>query len=346
MMPPPSPLVRDHLNGALAVEGRGCTRLSNRPYLFVDADTDVNIRQRPRMSPLSRKDVRRFARSFAALALLTGVAHPAALAQAQAGRTATRTVTSPDGIRIAYETRGDGPLAIVFVHGWSCDRSYWKAQLEPISRRHTVVAVDLAGHGESGFGRKDWTMAAFGGDVAAVVRQLDLRRVILVGHSMGGNVIAEAARQLPGRVIALVWVDAYRDLGFPRTPEQVRARVARFRTNFVDSTRAFAREVFLPTSNRALVDWVANDMSSAPTDVALSSMEHSFAYGGDMPRTLEALKLPVIAINPDNGPTDTVSMRRYGVEVVMMPGVGHFAMMEDPPRFNALLETAIAKLAP
>jgi pimeloyl-ACP methyl ester carboxylesterase len=297
------------------------------------------------MRSLSTKDVRRFATTLGALALFTGIARSAAVAQAQAGTATTRTATSPDGIRIAYETHGDGPLAVIFVHGWSCDRSYWKAQLEPTSRRYRVVAVDLAGHGESGFGRKDWTVAAFGGDVAAVVKQLDLRRVVLVGHSMGGDVIAEAARQLPGRVVGLVWVDAYRDLGSPRTPEQVQARVARFRTNFVDSTRAFVRGMFLPTSDHALVDWVANDMSSAPADVALNAMEHAFAYGGEMPRTLEALKLPVIAINPDNGPTDTSSMHRYGVEVVMMPGVGHFPMMEDPPRFNALLESAIARLA-
>ena len=63
------------------------------------------------MSSLSTKDVRRFARTLGTLALLTGIAHSAALAQTQAGRATTRTATSPDGIRIAYETRGDGPLA-------------------------------------------------------------------------------------------------------------------------------------------------------------------------------------------------------------------------------------------
>jgi pimeloyl-ACP methyl ester carboxylesterase len=210
----------------------------------------------------STKEFRRVARGLGTVALLTVSARSAAVAQAQAGGAATQTATSPDGIRIAYETRGGGPLAIVFVHGWSCDRSYWKAQLEPISRQYKVVAIDLAGHGESGLGRKEWTMAAFGGDVAAVVKRLDLRNVILVGHSMGGDVIAEAARQLPGRVVGLVWVDTYRELGVGRTPEQVQARVSRFRTNFVDSTRAFVRGMFLPTSDRALVDWVANDMSN------------------------------------------------------------------------------------
>ncbi|HMI58111.1 MAG TPA: hypothetical protein VK511_08685, partial [Gemmatimonadaceae bacterium] len=64
-----------------------------------------------------------------------------------------------------------------------------------------------------------------------------------------------------------------------------------------------------------------------------------------MPHTLEALKLPLIAINPDNSPTDTASMTRYGAEVMIMPGVGHFVMMEDPRRLNQILEHAIDRLS-
>ncbi len=104
------------------------------------------------MSSLSTKEVRRSARTLGALALLTGIARSATLAQAQAGLATARAATSSDGIRIAYETRGNGPFAVVFVHGWSCDRSYWKGQLEPISHQYQVVAVDLAGHGERGAG--------------------------------------------------------------------------------------------------------------------------------------------------------------------------------------------------
>jgi pimeloyl-ACP methyl ester carboxylesterase len=279
---------------------------------------------------------------LAAATLLAGVGRGTAGAQS-AGKT-TDVVPSPDGVRIAYEAHGEGSPTLVFVHGWSCDRSYWREQLAPLSRRFRVVAVDLAGHGESGSGREEWTMAAFGGDVAAVVETLGLRRVVLIGHSMGGDVIAEAARRLPGRVAGLIWVDAYKQLGAGRPPEQVEAFVARLRADFVDSTRAFVRGMFVPTSDRALVERVAADMSSAPPDVALGAVAHAQHYSREMPRALQELGLPVIAINPDNAPTDVASMRRYGVEVMIMPGVGHFPMMEDPARFNRLLATAIESL--
>jgi pimeloyl-ACP methyl ester carboxylesterase len=283
-----------------------------------------------------------------AIAVLTAgiVTEPA---WAQPAKKSTGYATASDGVRIAYDVydaNGTAKPALVFVHGWSCDRSYWKYQIEPFARKFRVVTVDLAGHGKSGVGRKDWTIESFGADVDAVVNKLGLDHVILIGHSMGGDVIAEAARQLPpGRAVGMIWLDTYKQLGKVRTPEQVRARIARFSGNFRDSTRALAHQFFLPTSNPSLVEWVANDMSSAPPDIALAAMYHSFSYNNVMPHTLEMLKLHVIAINPDNAPTDTASMTRYGVDVMIIPGVGHFVMMDDPPRFNRILENAIDRLS-
>jgi pimeloyl-ACP methyl ester carboxylesterase len=285
--------------------------------------------------------------AFGVVALFVGIVAESAFAQT--AKKSTSYATSSDGVRIVYDVydaNGASRPALVFVHGWSCDRSYWRNQVEPFARKFRVVTVDLAGHGASGVGRKDWTIASFGGDVAAVVNELALDHVILIGHSMGGDVIAEAARQLtPGRVVGMIWVDTYKQLGQGRSPEQVRARIARFGSNFRDSTRAFVHQVFLPTSNQSLVEWVANDMSSAPPEIALGTMYHSFSYSRVMPHTLEVLQLPVIAINPDNAPTDTASLRRYGVETMIIPGVGHFVMMEEPPRFNRILETAIERMS-
>jgi pimeloyl-ACP methyl ester carboxylesterase len=259
-------------------------------------------------------------------------------------KTPTSFATSADGVRIAYEVHGEGSPTLVFVHGWSCNRGYWAGQLEPLSTQYKVVAIDLGGHGESGRGRKAWTIESFGADVAAVVKKLDLERVVLIGHSMGGDVIPEAARRLPGRVAGLIWVDTYKELGTGRTPEEVEAFVSKFRANFVDTTRVFVRGLFLPTSDRTLVERVATDMSAAPPAVALGALQSAFSYSRQMPRTLQALHLPVIAINPDNAPTDVESLERSGVKVMIMPGVGHFAMMEAPERFNRLLRSAIDTL--
>jgi pimeloyl-ACP methyl ester carboxylesterase len=265
---------------------------------------------------------------------------------AQEPRSTVGRVSGSEGVSIAYEVRGEGGPTLVFVHGWSCDRSYWAPQLEAFAQEFRVVAVDLGGHGESGLGRQAWTIESFGEDVAAVVEALGLQRVILIGHSMGGDVVPEAARRLTGRVAGLIWVDAYKQLGSGRTPEQVQAFVARFRPNFAATTKVFVRGMFLPTSDQALVDRVATDMAAAPPTVALPALESTFGYSREVVNTLSALKLPVIAINPDNEPTDVASMNRHGVEVLIMPGVGHFLHLENAETFNRLLRRAIDKIQP
>ena len=71
----------------------------------------------------------------------------------------TASVISADGAEIAYDVCGEGTPALVFVHGWSGNRSHWDPQLGAFAPRHTVVRVDLAGHGESSATRTRWTVA-------------------------------------------------------------------------------------------------------------------------------------------------------------------------------------------
>src|SRR5713101_3465630 len=99
---------------------------------------------------------------------------------------------SADGVPIHFTVSGAGSPALVFVHGWAIDGRYWEQQVPVFARSHRVVTLDLAGHGRSGRERKDWTVESFAQDVRAVVDALGLKKVVLVGHSMSGNVILEA----------------------------------------------------------------------------------------------------------------------------------------------------------
>jgi pimeloyl-ACP methyl ester carboxylesterase len=195
------------------------------------------------------------------------------------------TATSPDGTSIASQALGEGSPALVFVHGWSCDRTYWAGQLQPFSRDFRLVAVDLGGHGESGLERDAWTIPAFGEDVAAVVEKLRLDRVVLVGHSMGGDVILEAARRLPG----------------PRRGA------------------GLGRHLQKPRGTQA---------SRAASGIR-GSASHQLREGGRRVRS-------------EHVPT---RYRPVSIEVVIMPGTGHFLMMEDPARFNSILRGVIDKFA-
>src|SRR2546426_672327 len=89
------------------------------------------------------------------------------------------TVTSPDGVQIHYETTGKGRPALVLVHCWTCDSSFWQDQVARLAKGRQVVTLDLAGHGRSSRTRNDYTMAAFGQDVKAVADELKLDRMVL-----------------------------------------------------------------------------------------------------------------------------------------------------------------------
>jgi len=255
-------------------------------------------------------------------------------------------VNAPDGVPIHYSTYGAGRPALVFVHGISCDQSYWKEQVGPYSSDFQVVTVDLAGHGESGLGRAEWSMEAYGGDVAAVVEALDLRRVVLIGHSMGGVVILEAARQIPGRVDGMVIVDTFDDFDSWWTTVEIEEVLIPFREDFVGETRAWVRGMFTEESDPDFVEQIETDMSSAPPKIALASLESALAkmYGRERTTALQGLSVPVSVINADNGPTNVESLKRHGAEVHVIPGTGHFFMLEKPVEFNRVLSAVIHRL--
>jgi pimeloyl-ACP methyl ester carboxylesterase len=255
------------------------------------------------------------------------------------------TAGSPDGLSIAFDTEGAGSPALVFVHGWSCDRSYWSAQLRHFAPRHQVVAIDLAGHGQSDAGRAEYTMPSYGRDVAAVADRLGLNSMVLVGHSMGGDVNLEAAAELGSRVVGHVWVDVYFSLGRPRSASEVEGFLGPLRGDFVGETTRLVQTMFLPEADTALASWVVSDMASAPSEVAINEAGHSISNQEALLQRLATNSVPIVAINFDWRPTDAQSLAVYGIRTVRMPGVGHFGMMEDPARFNRMLDEVIASFA-
>ncbi len=262
-------------------------------------------------------------------------------------KSADRIVKSPDGIEISYSVYGQGSPALVFVHGWSCDQTYWKYQVPEFSRHYTVVTLDYAGHGKSGANRENFTMESFGDDVAAVVNDLKLDKVILIGHSMGGNVIIDASTKLPGRVLALVGVDIYEQLvDTVFTREMMTQFTEPFYSDFSNSVNGFVRSMFRPDADPALVEMVANDMSSAPKEVAMSAFENMFEYSTRMETILKTIDLPFYAVSSDLYPTNAEDNRKYvkSFEARIMEGYGHFLMMENPEEFNRLLEETISEI--
>ncbi|HEU0106360.1 MAG TPA: alpha/beta hydrolase, partial [Vicinamibacteria bacterium] len=208
----------------------------------------------------------------------------------------TGITKSTDGVPIHYETQGQahGQPALVFVHGWAIDRRYWDAQVPVFARTRQVVTLDLAGHGQSGRGRQDWSVAAFGQDVRAVVEALSLEKVVLVGHSMSGNVILEAAKAMPERVVGLIPVDTLLDVDEVTSDAEVKGAIAAFRADYKATASGFMRKyMFSPTTPPALVEAVVKDATSFPPEISVPVLEQSWRH--DARPLLKQIHVPIVA---------------------------------------------------
>lgn len=243
------------------------------------------------------------------------------------------------GAKLAYEDRGTGRPAFVFVHGWACNRSSFAPQAEHFSPHHRVVSIDLRGHGESDRAAENISIAAYAEDVAHLIKQLEPGRVVAVGHSMGALVVLQLAAAHPEQVLAVVMVDP---ASFVRSPEQragVEALAAAVDAGNQELVRQFiVNRLFLPKSDRQLVNDVLALMLSAPSDVFTADARAMLAFDG--PAVAAQCKVPVLhlaATRPFN-PPHLMSQWLPTVVTGCTVGGGHFNQLEVPDQVNAMIE--------
>ena len=274
------------------------------------------------------------------------------LAACSPGAPVTTTTTtsgearSADGVAIRYEVRGTGEPAIVLVHGWTNSRGIWGEHPKTLSSTHRVVTLELAGHGESGADRVNWTMDAFGEDVVAVVDELGLDNVVLVGFSMGGGVVLEAAERLGDRVLGIVFVDTFKDPDHRLSDAEVEQMLAAVRSNWGDTTfvRAFA---FTPDAPDSLIDYAASLMPNQPHEHWFTIF-HSVREWmlSESVAALQRTEVPIAAINTTLRPTNVEAMQRYAPSFTVdtISGVGHAGiLLQRVDEFDARLRAIIAR---
>jgi pimeloyl-ACP methyl ester carboxylesterase len=251
-------------------------------------------------------------------------------------------ITAADGVPIAYGLAGSGQPTLLFVHGWGGDRSLWEGVLQALTPTYRVVALDLPGHGESGAGRQDWTVEAFGDDVVRVMEALDLQDVVLVGHSMGGSIALAAAARTRARVVAVVGVDTLHDV--ESKPEMDDLLVS-LEQDFAPACRTFVASIFGAAAQPSLVSGVQDKMCRARPEVALAIFGALTVW--DDAAALQAAKVPVRCIQGDRFPTNLEGNRRHHADfdVIVLPGTGHFPHLESPEDFERALREVLRSVS-
>jgi pimeloyl-ACP methyl ester carboxylesterase len=251
------------------------------------------------------------------------------------------TVPSADGSLITYDSQGEGETAIVFIHCWTCNHQFWQPQIDHFSKEYKVIGLDLAGHGQSESKRQQYTMQAFGSDVASVVNQVNPEQVILVGHSMGGPVAVEAAKLLGDKVIGIVGVDTfYTGFDYPQSEEKIEEFVAPFKQDFAAASEQLSRSMFTPSTPPEVVNQIVTQMQKDHPEMGVSALYEIFRWNAkNVPSDLNQYANKLKNIN--GAPTGNETALHESVTLI--PNVGHFVAQVKPDEFNQTLEKMIAE---
>jgi pimeloyl-ACP methyl ester carboxylesterase len=252
-----------------------------------------------------------------------------------------------DGIRVHYKSVGDSETALVFIHGWTCNLTFWRTQVPAFEGKIRMILIDLPGHGQSDKPEINYTMDLFARSVDAVLRDAGVEKAVLIGHSMGTPVARQFYRLFPKKTVALVAVDGPLRPPANMKPAYVDQFVARYyASKFKESVSKVVDSMFPKETSADVRDAVRSAMQSTPPHVAQSAMRAMYD-----PAIWEESKIPVpvqaiVANKRQFGSPDYEKYVRKlcpNVDFVVIDGVGHFLMLDKPDVFNKTLAGFLAK---
>jgi pimeloyl-ACP methyl ester carboxylesterase len=273
------------------------------------------------------------------------------------------------GYRRAFRTAGSGP-AILLIHGIGDNSTTWSTVQSKLAQRFTVIAPDLLGHGRSDKPRADYSVAAYANGMRDLLSVLDIDRVTVVGHSLGGGVAMQFAYQFPQLVERLILVGAggvtkdvniaLRVASLPMGSEalallrlplvlpamQVVGRVA----GTMFGSTGLGRD--LPDVLRILADLPEPTASSAFARTLRAVVDWRGQVVTMLDRCYLTQSVPVQLIWGSADSVIPVSHAQMahaampGSQLEIFDGSGHFPFHDDPDRFVEVLEQFISSTEP
>jgi pimeloyl-ACP methyl ester carboxylesterase len=276
-----------------------------------------------------------------------------------------KTVTL-HGRETGYLSAGAGPV-LLLVHGMAGTCENWRDVIEPLARRHTVIAPDLPGHGVSAGGPGDYSLGNLASGLRDLLLVLGHERATLVGHSLGGGIAMQFSYQFPEMVERLVLVSSG-GLGLEVSPV-LRAAALPGAELFIAATasagqkigsavgRGLSRVGMKPAADVAEVARGYGSLAEPGHRKAfLATLRSVVGTGGQRvsasDRFYLAEEVPMLIVW---GARDPIIPARHGEEahralpgskLEIFEGAGHMPQLEQPGRFIAVLESFLEETEP
>ncbi len=259
---------------------------------------------------------------------------------------------SDSGGRLWYEDHGAG-TPIVFIHGWCMSSGIWRMQREVLSDSFRVIAIDLAGHGQSPASPGGFDLNGCVDDIAGFFEYLRLDRVLLAGWSLGSLVALESFGLVRERLAGLILIS-----GTPRFTEgegfayglskvEVDGMTRKVQRSIRRALDGFTARMFAPgeLDEPSLALEVGNLLSSVPlpdTDVALQALD--VLVETDLRDRLASIDLPTLIVNGDRDviclpqASEYMAQRIPSAHQMVFAGCGHAPFLSQSERFNTCVK--------
>lgn len=253
-----------------------------------------------------------------------------------------------NGQSISYFDNESGDVTLLFIHGSFINKEYWLASCNYFSQKFRTIAIDLPGHGKSAAGGDETTIKAFGKMVDAFVEQIQLNNVIIIGHSIGANVMLEMQALQPNRYAGLIAVDYFKNVDDSFPKEQIDALLDSMQKDFAKSSKEYASQVLLtPQTPGAVSKRVVENYSGIDKRVGIALNNDFFHYGEREKELLQNLHQKLHIINVNFKPTNLKALKKYlhhAYDLAEIDGTSHFPMIENPVEFNEALRLHVNEI--
>lgn len=246
---------------------------------------------------------------------------------------------------IFYTTKGNGDTTLLFIHGWCINSSYWAGQQDYFSSKYKTIALDLPGFGKSEAERENWTIEEYSKDIIYFIDHLNLKNVILIGHSMAGEIILEAALTNHSAIKGIIGIDNFKmiDVQFTQQQyEEMNGFLKMIENDFKSTAPVYAERMLLsPSTDESVSNRIKSDFSNANAKVGLSSLNNFINYTRVEATKLEKLNYKLYLLNSNVIPTNIQGLKNHcknSFEVHEIEASSHYPMIENLIEFNKVLQ--------
>ena len=265
---------------------------------------------------------------------------------------ALQTIETERGA-IAYRRAGDGP-PLVCLHGIGSGSASWAAQLDGLADRFDVIAWDTPGYGGSApLGAEAPAASDYAAALKALLDALDIGRIHLLGHSLGGLVAAAFAAANPDRLLSVTLADAA--AGYLNASDDVRVGRLKSRIDamYKDGPAAVAERRAREVLSEGAPDEIYEKIRSVQSQVRPDGYAQAarMLHGSDIFVDAAAIHAPALIMcgSADKVTSEAISREIAatikGARYLTLEGLGHASYVEGPDVFNTALADFIGSLA-